>query len=105
MIIIREKLVRLSNFEYKQVEKAREELTKKGIDNLPEIKSLCPECGKPLKNFKFSYNHLECLHCGYTEKNVKFTVIGTFALGTIIGLGAAALIYLLTHDKDKKEEN
>ncbi len=104
MIIIREKLVRLSNFEYKQVEKAREELVKKGMLNLPELKPLCPECGKPLVSFKFSNKNLKCSYCEYKENNVIFTAVGAFTLGAIIGLAAAALIYLLTKNENDKED-
>lgn len=101
---MREKLVRLSNLEYKQVERAREELVKKGIENLPDIKPLCPKCGEPLEGFKFSNKNLKCSKCEYTENNVVFTAVGAFALGAIIGLAAAALIYLLTKNENDKED-
>lgn len=99
---MRKNLVRLSEFEYAQLERAREELMKKGIANLPEVHPLCPHCGNQLDGFKVSYEYVRCPHCGYEEHSAALTAIGAFALGSIAALGAAALIYLLSQGKDKQ---
>jgi hypothetical protein len=93
---MRKNLVRLSEFEYAQLEKARDELMKKGIANLPNVQSLCPRCGNQLDGFKISYEHLKCSHCDYEENTAGLTAVGGFALGLIVALGAAALIQILS---------
>lgn len=97
---MRKNLVRLSEFEHAQLEKAREELMKKGIANLPEIQPLCSQCGNQLEGFKISYEYVRCSHCGYEENSAALTGIGTFALGAIAALGAVALVYLLSQGED-----
>ena len=94
-------MVRLSDIEHAQLEKAREELMKRGLENLPEIKPICPKCRKELSNFKINYKNIKCSNCGYEENSAALTAIGSFALGAIVGLGAAALIYLLSKNKEK----
>ncbi|MEA2075814.1 MAG: hypothetical protein U9O85_08840 [Euryarchaeota archaeon] len=99
---MRRNLVRLSEFEHAQLEGARDELMKKGIANLPEIQPVCPNCGNQLEGFKVSYEHFKCPNCGYEEDSAALTAMGTFALGAIAALGAAALLYLLTQGGDKQ---
>lgn len=98
---MRKNMVRLSDSEHAQLEKARAELMKRGLENLPEVKSICPVCRNELNSFKIDSKIIKCSNCGYEEKTSSLTAIGSFALGAIVGLGAAALIYLLS--KDKKE--
>lgn len=93
-------MIRLSDFERKQLEKAREILMRKGIDKLPELKPSCPNCGNKLNNFKISYKYVKCPHCNYEEKSAALTAVGTFALGAIVALGAIALIKLLSNEND-----
>jgi hypothetical protein len=96
---MRKNLVRLSEFEYAQLHRAREELMRKGMANLPEIRPLCPKCGQPLDGFKVCYEYVRCSHCGYEEHSAALTAVGAFALGAIAALGAAALIYLLSRGR------
>ena len=93
---MRKNLVRLSEFEYAQLKRAREELLKKGIANLPEIQPVCPRCGNQLEGFRIGYEYVRCPNCGYEEHSAALTATGSFALGAIAALGAVALIYLLS---------
>lgn len=102
VIKMRSNLVRLSEFEHAQLGRAREELMKKGMANLPEIKPLCPECGHQLDGFKVNYEYLHCPNCEFEEHSAALTTIGTFALGAIAALGAAALVYLLSQDEENQ---
>ncbi len=97
---MRKNLVRLSDFEHAQLEGAREELMKKGIANIPEMRSLCPKCGGQVDGFRISYEYVRCSHCGYEDQSAAITAVGTFALGTIAALGAAALVHLLTSGEE-----
>lgn len=94
-------MVRLSDIEHAQLKKAREELMNRGLENLPEVKPICPNCRNELNDFKINSKYIKCSYCDYEEKSASLTALGSFALGAIVGLGAAALIYLLS--KDKKE--
>ena len=94
-------MIRLSDFERKQLERAKEILMRKGIDKLPEINPLCPNCGNKLNGFKISYKYIKCPYCNYEEHSAALTAIGTFALGAIVALGAMALIKLLSNDNDQ----
>ncbi|MCP6718600.1 MAG: hypothetical protein KJI71_00025 [Patescibacteria group bacterium] len=98
---MRKNMVRLSDIEHAQLEKAREELMKRGLDNLPEIKPICPKCRRELSDFKINDKNIKCSNCGYEENSTALTAIGNFALGAIVGLGAAALIYLLSKNNEK----
>ncbi len=96
-------MVRLSNFEQKQLEKARELLMRKGIDKLPEFTPFCPKCGKSINGFKISYQYIKCPHCNYEEHSTAITAVGSFAFGAIIALGAVFLINWLSSDDEKKK--
>ena len=102
IIIPRKKMVRLSEYEHKQLEKAKEMVLKKGIDNLPDITPVCPNCGETVDDFNIKLKIFRCPHCGF-KKESKALILGAFALGTIVGLGAAVLIKLLRNGK--KENN
>jgi len=94
---MRKNLVRLSDFEHTQLERAREELMKKGIANIPEMR---PKCGSQVDGFRVSYEYVRCSHCGYEDQSAAITAVGTFALGAIAALGAAALVHLLTSGEE-----
>ena len=100
---MRKNMVRLSDFEHKQLEKARELLMQKGIGKLPKIEPYCPKCGKLLNGFKISYQYIKCPHCDYEEQSAALTALGSFALGAIVALGAVSLIkFLSKKDEDNK---
>jgi hypothetical protein len=64
------KMVRIPEDEYDQLLKARRELKRKGLDSLPDDV--------------------------YDEEEDEE---GDFTMGLLVGLGAAALVYLLTRNK------
>ena len=102
---MRKNMVRLSDIEHAQLERARDELMKRGLENLPDIEPICPECGKKISDFTVNYKHIKCSNCGYEEQSAALTALGSFALGAIVGLGAAALIYLLSKNKEKSQKS
>lgn len=104
-LIPRKKMVRLSDYEHKQLEKAKEMLLKKGIDNLPDIKPACPNCGEIVHDFNIKLKIFKCPHCGYKKESEALIALGAFALGTVVGLGAAALIKLLINGKKGEKED
>lgn len=76
-IMGRIRIVKVSEEEYEKLKKAREELLRKGIDRLPdEIKAEAEGCSRA----------------------------GDFALGVLVGLGAATLIWLLTKASEEEKD-
>ena len=93
---MRSNLVRLSDFEHRQLENARREIMMRGMANLPDVEPLCPQCGNHMDGISINYNSLNCPHCGFADQSVLITATGALALGAIVALGAAALIQLLS---------
>ena len=95
------KAIKVPIEDYEMIEKTRHQLAVKGIGSLPkeliEIKK-CPLCGSKLEGFDVKYEYLQCPNpdCGYKQRNLHFNATGAFAIGAMVGLGIAALIYLLT---------
>lgn len=97
------KAIKVPKETYNMIETTRQQLANKGIQTLPqelrEIKN-CPICGNKLEKFGVKYEYLRCQNpdCGYNQKNLEVNTTGTFAMGAMVGLGLAAIIYLLTRD-------
>jgi len=70
------------------------------IDYTPEY---CPECGTEMDSTKVTLEYHSCPNpnCNFKYPKVKIGLGGSIALGTLIGLGIAGIIYLLT--KKEKE--
>lgn len=94
------KTVKIPKQTYDLIEQTRNQLAIKGIESLPkefrEI-TICPICGQKLQGFDIEYSHIYCPteECGYNQKNLKVNVTDAFAIGAIVGLGTAALLYLI----------
>ena len=106
--MIEYKTIRIPVEDYKIVEKTRQQLAIKGIEALPkEIREMkiCPICGGKMEGFSVKYQFLQCSNpeCDYKQRNLRLNATGAFAIGAIVGLGAAALIYLLTREVKKSE--
>ena len=97
------KAIKVPVEDYEMIEKARQELAIKGIETLPkelrEIK-VCPLCGSRMEGLSIKYQFLQCSNpeCNYKQRNLRLNAAGAFAIGAIVGLGVAALIYLLTRE-------
>jgi len=73
------KMVRIPEHEYEELMHAKRELMKKGLDSLPD--DLYED-----------------------DENADDEENGDFTMGLLVGLGAAALVYLLTRNKPKGGE-
>ena len=92
--------IKIPKDDYDSLEKARQLLARKGLDKLPkDFRKLsnCPICGSEIEGLMVEYQHLRCSNpdCRYTQRNVEIDAAGTFAFGALVGLGVAALVYLL----------
>lgn len=54
----------------------------------------CPLCSTPLKKFEVKFSYYECPKCHYQQQEFKLDA-DTLAVGALIGLGIAALAYLV----------
>lgn len=101
--MVKYKAIKVPIEDYNMIEKTRQQLAFKGIQRLPkglrEVKK-CPICGSELEGFDVKCEYLRCSNpdCGYNQRNLQVNATGAFALGAIVGLGAVALIYLLTRE-------
>lgn len=97
----RYKTIKVPIEDYKIIEKTRQQLAIKGIETLPrEMREIevCPICGSKMEGFSVKCKFLQCSNpeCDYKQRNLHVEAAGAFAIGAIVGLGAAALIYFLT---------
>ena len=91
---------------YESLQELKKVIVQKGLnslsDNIIEYKpKYCPECGTLMDNVDVSNKFLKCPKCSFKYPKFDLGLGGSLALGTLIGLGIAGLIYLLTKDEDK----
>ena len=96
--------IRIPNSTYESLIDLKTLLRKKGLDQLPKdlIKfepRKCPQCNYSMNEIQFKGSISHCPNCGFTQPVLKLEVGGALALGALIGLGIAGLIYLLTKDE------
>jgi len=97
------KTIKVPRETYNMIETTRQQLANKGIQTLPrdliEIET-CPICGSKIEKLAIKYEYIRCQNpgCGYNQKNLQVDATGTFAIGAMVGLGLAAIIYLLTRE-------
>ena len=75
----RYKMVRIPEDEYDELVRARRELMRKGLDSLPE----------------------DLYQDDEGDEEEEDEEEGNFTMGLLVGLGAAALVYLLTKNKQQ----
>jgi len=80
---------------------------RKRLERVKEIiePERCPVCGGPLKKLevKAKVEYVECEKCGFKQPKLSVSASGTdiyeflkaLGLGTLVGLGVAALLYLV----------
>lgn len=98
------KSIKIPNETYEAIQLARVELARKGLGGLPiEIREpkTCAFCGTTLERSSVKYEYLRCPKCNYKQQSINADVAGAFALGGLIGLGIAALAYLLEKKGDE----
>jgi ribosomal protein S27AE len=102
---------------YEQVEMAKSKLAleKSKLKSLPDevLKpKKCPICGNKMEGAEIHarFGYYKCGHCDYKQPIINIDAISSgsgslMALGSgiIIGLGIAALLYLLFSDAEKED--
>lgn len=94
--------IQLSEADKKKLEEAQKLAKRKGLDKLDELQLNCPECGSLMDGVKVSAEKWKCPNCQHEEAGLTIGIAGTFALGAIVGLGAAALIHMLSQKEGER---
>jgi len=91
---------------YESLQELKKVIVQKGLnslsDNIIDYRpKFCPECGTAMNKANLSNKFIKCTQCSFKYPKFDLGLGGSLALGTLIGLGIAGLIYLLTKDEDK----
>ncbi len=100
---------KLPSYVYDEAELVRAKLITGGIKQLPRellAPEKCPVCGSKMQGFELRARvaYYVCENCGYKQPSVNIDAKGTdisslataLGLGVLIGLGLAALLYLIS---------
>ena len=113
---VRYRSTKLPSYVFDEAELARAKLITGGIKRLPKevlAPEKCPICGSKMRGFEVRtrVSYYVCDNCGYKQPGINVDVKGTdiaslatgLGLGVLIGLGLAALIYLVTRGSGEKQ--
>jgi len=96
------KTIKIPEPVYNNIQTVRRELAMKGLEKLPkefrEMK-ICPACNSPMEGIEVQASYYHCTHCNYSQQSLDLNAAGAFAVGAAVGLGIAALLYLLTQEE------
>lgn len=89
------KTVKIPDWAYENALAAKGELVRRGLNALPKellTPALCPRCATALRPGKPEDEQVVCEKCGYRQDRQGALASSGVSLGTIIGLGIAALL-------------
>lgn len=91
---------------YESLQELKKVIVQKGINSLSENildykPKYCPECGVEMEAIDVKVKFHKCPNCSFKYPKFNLGLGGSLTLGTLIGLGIAGLIYLLTRDEDE----
>ena len=93
--------IKVSDSTYENIENVRKLMMQKGLGALSDdiVKYMpkeCPACHTEMDLVQLGVEHAECPNCHFSYNKLQLGVGGGFAIGALVGLGIAGLIYLLT---------
>jgi len=88
---------------YESLQELKKVIVQKGLNSLSDniidyTPKHCPECGTEMDSVVVSVKYHNCPNCSFKYPKFEIGLGGSLTLGTLIGLGIAGLIYLLTKD-------
>jgi len=91
---------------YDSLTELKKVIVQRGLNSLSDdiihyTPKKCPICGTETDLLEIKVGYQQCPSCSFKSPKFEIGLGGSLALGTLIGLGIAGLIYLLTQDKDK----
>ena len=100
------KAIKIPKDAYDSLKDLKKAIIQKGTNSIDKdfanfTPKYCPNCKTKLKNFESKFAYYQCPKCGFKVPKINIGLGGSLALGSLIGLGVAGIIYLLTKD-DKK---
>jgi len=101
------KAIKVPKGTYESLKELKKVIIQQGLSNISNdfidyVPKHCPECGSEMNSVELKVGYYHCPNCQFKYPKVSIGLGGGIALGTLIGLGIAGIIYLLTK-KDKEE--
>lgn len=98
------KAIKIPTETYDSLKGLKKIIIQKGLNSLSEdlidyVPNNCPECGTEMNSAEIKLGYHFCPNCQFKYPEIKLGLGGSLALGTLIGLGIAGLIYLLTKNE------
>jgi len=95
------KAIKVPKETYDSLQELRKVIVQNGLNSLSNDiinyePKYCPECGIEMDGFEVKASYYKCPKCTFQYPKFEIGLGGSLALGTLIGLGIASLIYLLT---------
>ena len=92
---------------YNNLNELKEIIIQNGLNSISKdfinyVPKKCPKCEGEMESIEVKFGYHQCPNCNFKYPEIKLGLGGSLALGTLVGLGIASIIYLLTKDKNKK---
>lgn len=86
---------------YENLKELKEVIIDKGLSSISKdfinyVPRNCPKCNAEMDSVEIKFGYHHCPNCEFKYPEIKLGLGGSLALGTLIGLGIAGIIYLLT---------
>ncbi len=95
------KAIKVPKPTYESLKELKKVIVQKGLSSLSNDvinyePKYCPECSSELDSFEVRMGYHHCPNCSFKYPKIDIGLGGSLAFGTLIGLGIAGLVYLLT---------
>jgi len=98
--------LKVPNEIYEDLTELKEIIIRNGLSSLSNdfinyVPKRCPKCKTEMDSVKVNLGYHHCPKCEFKYPEIKLGLGGSLAIGTLIGLGIAGIIYLLTQKNEK----
>ena len=90
---------------YDDLNELKEIIIRNGLSSISNdfisyVPKKCPKCRTEMDSVEVKFGYHHCPNCEFKYPEIKLGLGGSLAIGTLIGLGIAGIIYLLTRKDD-----